>query len=1393
MAYDPFRLRDPFTLDNPFDNQFQMFGGLGSSSPRLARPRPGPAFPALPEDEEEAWYERMGGKLLSGLGWLGETLDKSFGGRTVRGLLGGQGVGSFAHLIPLSDTFGLTESRGPESPALLADKADVPWGRDLLEQWGALDPNTEGIDWGDVAGFGLDVALDPVSYLAPGALTGAGRLARKMGVKLPGWKRSIQGGTHTESNVARQLAAINKGLPEAEHLIPEAIVPAGSYLLPTVLEKAAKKAGMDLLPETTLRLKQAARMPVPQPAPLAPVVGSVTGSLDEALRILGQGNIPPASVYTKPIAPDLYARLQLKTPPGQAASPLTPPTAKYTMQSLVPKAAASPATPLRGLVGIDPLPLGLNRLFGIDPWTVGFGPKSQAIAGAFDTIGSALNKSLPVRYLKSLLNPSSGRSLSVEGQQTWEGFGHPLLKERQIEARAETQARRQAIEPTIEKAGALEPELHRMYIQSGEGSLELPRTYGQFEKDLKLRDPRRWDELNQSGELGNLKREWARIRKTGEEIGESNRIMFGSEKEAAIKINDAADLAEYMVRIKAAEPIGTGAGFWKRMTQRVRNHFNTSHASQLARKSEYRMVPGGQPQLDDLAMNPMVSGPNRLLNDMQVEDFLMRELAHGPGEGSLYYAKQAAGNPPRPLPGGAASARQVAKSKRLPMDVPTHRKLIQSTAKVAVPQPPITGQLIPRAADFDEAMDILNRGDIPPTGIYRKAMTPAERNWYVPGVTDPLHGAARLFVEPGSYGPTARLEIQALKRPMTDIQKQAHNLAASLKKLPPEHAAQKLPLFEQDVVASAYLRAQRSLEARTASDAIFEGIKRFARPVSEFAPDEKYVNVLDVINGVGLDPALAHVKAVQKVRQKFPFQKLGPLQDYAIPQSFYNDMVKWSSSFQPGPELGGMLRAYDYGLQLFKDLVTLPFPAKHFRDLSSGVYQMWRGDALGLQGFDDAAAAVRGKAVTTSGQAIQPWPGMRTAPGEASMKAMVDEAVAGNIAFVQSARSSSESLLNPGARKRIAEELPGKLDDQNLGQQLVGWGKKFVKQDKQTGKYSSDIIENLRRVGNTNNDFVRFAHYSNLRRKGFTPEAARIEVMKYHFDWDDLTPFDRNVMRRIIPFWSWSKKNLPSIVTDMATKPGKLAATFRGINQGRQEAGYAPSFIGEGMSIPMAGDEPGITRFLTGFGLPVEDEFLSAGISAATLNPSRATQQLLGQTNPLLKGIIEAGTGKQLHTGRELIDLPPGELARGFGALSDEYAKPLSQFISNTPAARAATTVDKLSRENANVPNALLQLMTGFRTTDVDTEQALRQASRKLIEQQMRQQGKVRQFSRVFVPEDQVPEILADPQAAQTMQMYNTLLERAREAGLEKKAAAGDQDAARQLRLLRKRQEKRNR
>lgn len=95
----------------------------------------------------------------------------------------------------------------------------------------------------------------------------------------------------------------------------------------------------------------------------------------------------------------------------------------------------------------------------------------------------------------------------------------------------------------------------------------------------------------------------------------------------------------------------------------------------------------------------------------------------------------------------------------------------------------------------------------------------------------------------------------------------------------------------------------------------------------------------------------------------------------------------------------------------------------------------------------------------------------------------------------------------------------------------VGGGK-FVSMPAKFGGAVNEIFENQSRVA---------AFYAGLK-KGLDPESAARLVDETLYDYSNVarTAFDRSVMMRAVPFWKWTRQNVPNMVTVLAKDPGKM-------------------------------------------------------------------------------------------------------------------------------------------------------------------------------------------------------------------------------------------------------------
>jgi len=81
-----------------------------------------------------------------------------------------------------------------------------------------------------------------------------------------------------------------------------------------------------------------------------------------------------------------------------------------------------------------------------------------------------------------------------------------------------------------------------------------------------------------------------------------------------------------------------------------------------------------------------------------------------------------------------------------------------------------------------------------------------------------------------------------------------------------------------------------------------------------------------------------------------------------------------------------------------------------------------------------------------------------------------------------------------------------------------------------------------KRVGENVEDNARMANFIDGLNKGMSPEKAGERVRYTLFDYSDLTSAEQAYMKNLMPFYTWSRKNIPFQVEQMIKQPGKYKA-----------------------------------------------------------------------------------------------------------------------------------------------------------------------------------------------------------------------------------------------------------
>jgi hypothetical protein len=182
-----------------------------------------------------------------------------------------------------------------------------------------------------------------------------------------------------------------------------------------------------------------------------------------------------------------------------------------------------------------------------------------------------------------------------------------------------------------------------------------------------------------------------------------------------------------------------------------------------------------------------------------------------------------------------------------------------------------------------------------------------------------------------------------------------------------------------------------------------------------------------------------------------------------------------------------------------------------------------------------------------------------------------------------------------------------------------------------------------KRMGGRVERFLRGPLYLDRRLNGGSKLDAIEAVAKYHFDYDELSRFEANVMRRIFPFYTWTRKNFPLQMEMMARRPA-MYSWFKkakdNIEQQSSEDPIVPAYFQDLLAIrtpfndlsaglfgqsptEAAGQSPGSGPSI----------YLTLDLPFRDLAQTFDMNQVLAQLTPFIKTPVEARMGKQFFSG----------------------------------------------------------------------------------------------------------------------------------------------------------------
>lgn len=215
-------------------------------------------------------------------------------------------------------------------------------------------------------------------------------------------------------------------------------------------------------------------------------------------------------------------------------------------------------------------------------------------------------------------------------------------------------------------------------------------------------------------------------------------------------------------------------------------------------------------------------------------------------------------------------------------------------------------------------------------------------------------------------------------------------------------------------------------------------------------------------------------------------------------------------------------------------------------------------------------------------------------------------------------------------------------------------------------------------ASNASENLHRMAHFLGALDRGEAFKNAAMSVKKFHVDYSNLSRFEKNVMRRVVPYYTWMRNNLPMQLKLTLEKPGYPAAIGHIVDNAYGALGNpeVADMNQDNLTIPLWEDENGNVKMLN-IGLPLAD------LSKIKFNPKEQLKSAIGDMSPLLKAPVEMAAGKNIA-----MDVPaddPAKYAASMFGIGNDIYKALSQM---------GREPGQFDRPNYNLSSAVLPVST---------------------------------------------------------------------------------------------------
>lgn len=501
------------------------------------------------------------------------------------------------------------------------------------------------------------------------------------------------------------------------------------------------------------------------------------------------------------------------------------------------------------------------------------------------------------------------------------------------------------------------------------------------------------------------------------------------------------------------------------------------------------------------------------------------------------------------------------------------------------------------------------------------------------------------------------------------------------------------------------------------------------------------------------------------------------LEDFVFHPAIAKQLDRFQTSFISDEATNAALRVFDRVQNFWKASVTSIFPAFHGRNAISNVFLNYLD--IGAQSLNPRTHALAGELIA------------KNATVDSLLRKTYTAGEVGETARQQLQKELSSEIFKDryghsytfGELRQLIKvngvaftnDVFGLMDlDTTISRQLEQIALKPKERLARGVRTVLPISQEFagfklgRTIGTAVEEQARLVNFLSHLKKTGDPLHAATRTKQFLFDYQDLAPMEKAVLRRLIPFYTFTRKNLELQAKTLLTAPGRAAAEVRAVTtlgelffgQGKisdEERASLPDWIKQG--IGFVADRKGETvTIFSSLQTPFEQPFTA-------LQP----RALLSSFSPFLRVPIEQAAGYEFFRGKPLSDvdnaaafqpiinsgLPGAEALRQFLGYQEirgnrKDGTPFVRYVSLhpermhlltnlPPTSRVLSALRQATSTDVDQGYRILQQLVGIRpfAFDLDFETRKRENERrKQLEDLLTKAGITYRFQRTFIPKN---------------------------------------------------------